>query len=70
MGGSLIAASFLVAILLNRSAQQEAHPVIQEAPEPPAQLCDDAARPAPETGLTPEAAAEGCKRSRDEPLKP
>ncbi len=62
MGGSLIAASFLVAILLNRSAQEEAHPP-QAAPEPPAQVCEDSPRDPSNPGTTPDAAPEGCKPS-------
>lgn len=71
MGGSLIAASFLVAVLLNRSAREEMHPPVQEAPEPPAPLCEDSARAAPHPGMTSQAVAEGCKkRPQAEPLKP
>jgi hypothetical protein len=62
VGGGLIAASFLVAILLNRSATEEAHPP-QAAPEPPAQVCEDAASNPPSPGATPEAVLEGCKPS-------
>lgn len=39
VGGGLIAASFLVAILLNRSANEEAAPV--EARKPAAHVCED-----------------------------
>ena len=46
MGGGLIAASFLVAVLLNRSAHEEAPPA-QAAPEPPARVCEDSTRPRP-----------------------
>ena len=60
VGGGLIAASFLVAILLNRSAREEALPA-QTAPEPPARICEDSARPPAVPGETPEVAAEGCK---------
>lgn len=40
MGGGLIAASFLVAVLLNRSAHQEIVPV-EAARPPPARACAD-----------------------------
>jgi hypothetical protein len=40
VGGSLIAASFLVAVLLNRSAHQEIVPVEAVRP-PPARACAD-----------------------------
>jgi hypothetical protein len=41
VGGSLIAASFLVAVMLNRSAHQEIVPVEAVRP-PPARACADA----------------------------
>ena len=62
VGGSLIAASFLVAIVLNRSAHEETHPP-QAAPEPPARVCEDTPRDPPSPGTTPEVAPEGCKPS-------
>ena len=61
MGGGLIAASFLVAVLLNRSADEEVAPVERE---PPADVCEDppGGRPlAP--GRVPDTAAEDCKRA-------
>jgi hypothetical protein len=60
VGGGLIAASFLVAVLLNRSAHDEPAPV---EPEPPADVCDDPRSPPPGTGRLPDAAAAACKRS-------
>jgi hypothetical protein len=39
VGGGLIAASFLVAVLLNRSAHEESAPVVRD---PPARACADA----------------------------
>jgi hypothetical protein len=62
VGGGLIAASFLVAILLNRSAHEEAHPP-QAAPEPPVQVCEDAARKPATPGTVSDLAPEGCKPS-------
>ncbi len=50
VGGSLMAASFLVAALLNRSAHDEARPA-RVVPEPPAHVCPDPRRLAP--GVTP-----------------
>ena len=60
MGGGLIAASFLVAVLLNRSAREEVAPV---EPEPPADVCEDPPERRPlGPGRVPEIAAEDCKR--------
>jgi hypothetical protein len=69
VGGGLIAASFLVAVLLNRSAHEETPPA-QAAPEPPTRVCEDSERPPPGPGPASDIAAENCKRSPDEPLKP
>ena len=68
MGGGLIAASFLVAILLNRSAREEAAPA-ELVPEPPAQVCDDPAHVPRIPGQTPDGAADDCKSSQVEPPK-
>ena len=46
VGGGLIAASFLVAVLLNRSAREEAVPA-QAVREPPARVCDEAVKRRP-----------------------
>jgi hypothetical protein len=43
VGGGLITASFLVAILLNRSAREEAPPI--KAVEPPARVCEETPSP-------------------------
>jgi len=61
VGGSLIAASFLVAVLLNRSAHEEAHPP-KVAPAPPARICEESASRVP--AVTPASAvdAQPCKR--------
>lgn len=68
MGGGLIAASFLVAVLLNRSAREEAAPA-EPAPEPPAQVCDDPAQGPSIPGRTPDRAADECKASQVKPPK-
>ncbi len=73
VGGGLIAASFLVAVLLNRSAHEEGAPV--EAPrKPPAHVCADAEQhpptPGSNPGSNPAAAEEDCVRPPLEPLKP
>lgn len=60
MGGGLIAASFLVAVLLNRSVDKEPVPVERE---PPADVCKDPPEPGPlAPGTVPGTAAEECKR--------
>ncbi len=66
VGGGLIAASFLVAVLLNRSAREEGAPA-EPVPEPPAQVCDDPAQVPPIAGRTPDGAADECKRSQVKP---
>ncbi|HKS55643.1 MAG TPA: hypothetical protein VJS12_10180 [Steroidobacteraceae bacterium] len=48
VGGSLMAASFLVAVVLNRSAHQEAVPV-EAVRQPPARICVETGRRAPGT---------------------
>jgi hypothetical protein len=68
VGGGLIAASFLVAVLLNRSAREEAVPT-RAAPAPPARVCKDAAQRPP--GARPVAdEADRCDRPSAQPLKP
>ena len=62
VGGGLIAASFLVAILLNRSAQEEAH-APQAAPELPARVCEESPRDPVSPGTAPDGVREGCKPS-------
>lgn len=61
MGGGLIAASFLVAVLLNRSAHEEARPA-KAIPAPPARICEDSAPRV--AGVTPSGSVdtEPCKR--------
>lgn len=61
MGGGLIAASFLVAVLLNRSAREETAPV---EPEPPADICEDPTGRRPlGAGRVPDNVVEDCKRA-------
>ena len=57
MGGGLIAASFLVAVLLNRSANNEAAPVEARASRPPtfASILRESARRVPAACPTPSA---------------
>ena len=63
VGGGLIAASFLVAVLLNRSAREEAAPV---EPEPPADVCEDPHGRRPlGPGRVPDTAVEDCKRATE-----
>ena len=50
VGGSLMAASFLVAVVLNRSAHQETAPV-EAVRQPPARACVETGRRVP--GATP-----------------
>lgn len=68
VGGGLIAASFLVAVLLNRSAREEAVPA-EPAPEPPAQVCDDPAQVPPIPGRMPDRAPDECKPAQVKPPK-
>lgn len=69
VGGSLIAASFLVAVLLNRSAHEEAVPA--EVPrKPPAHACQDPEQRPPTPGATIVPADEDCVRPPVEPLRP
>ena len=48
VGGSLMAASFLVAVTLNRSARQETAPV-EAVRQPPARVCVETGRRVPST---------------------
>ena|GEM_PF-2217129 len=66
MGGGLIAASFLVAVLLNRSAHEEAVPAERE---PPMDVCDDVASSPLRPVRTPNNATDACQRARSESLK-
>lgn len=65
MGGGLIAASFLVAVLLNRSAHEEGAPAERE---PPVRACaDPGQRPLPVRGAVPDRASGECEQLRPEP---
>jgi hypothetical protein len=65
VGGGLIAASFLVAVLLNRSAHEERAPVERERP---AHACAEAGpRPTGSEPL-PQSASGECERSRPDSL--
>lgn len=59
MGGSLMAASFLVAVMLNRSAHQETAPV-EAVQQPPARACVDPGRRVPGATLARETDDEKC----------
>jgi hypothetical protein len=59
VGGGLIAASFLVAMLLNRSAHEDAPPA--PVPPPPARICDTAPLAAAETPREPGVAETECE---------
>jgi hypothetical protein len=62
VGGGLIAASFLVAVLLNRSAHEENAPSERK---PPARLCADAGSPPPGPGSLADTTAVKCERPPD-----
>jgi hypothetical protein len=57
----LIAASFLVAVLLNRSAHEEARPA-KAIPAPPARICEDSAPRAAGVTSASSVDAQPCKR--------
>ena len=62
MGGGLIAASFLVAILLNSSAHKEEAPAERA---PPARMCTDSAPPPAGPGPLADSPAGKCERRPD-----
>jgi hypothetical protein len=62
VGGGLIAASFLVAVLLNRSAHQESVPAATLPPPPPLRACEDPAQRTPPAAETREAEKEKCRQ--------
>jgi hypothetical protein len=69
VGGGLIAASFLVAVLLNRSAHEEGAPA--EVPrKPPAHVCEEVEQRPPTPGASVATADEECVRPPLESLKP
>jgi hypothetical protein len=59
VGGGLMAASFLVAVMLNRSAHQEAAPV-EAVRQPPARACVDPGRRVPGATAVRETDEEKC----------
>jgi hypothetical protein len=68
VGGGLIAASFLVALLLNRSANNEAPPA--KAPIVlPAQACEQVVKSSPGASGLPEPVREDCERPLPSALK-
>ena len=68
VGGGLIAASFLVAVLLNRSANNEAPPA--EAPrELPVPACEHVAKGPPGVSGLPDKLSDDCERPQPTPLK-
>jgi hypothetical protein len=66
VGGGLIAASFLVAVLLNRSAHEESAPVEHERP---AHVCADAGPRPTGTGPLPDSGSGECEQSRPDSLQ-
>lgn len=68
VGGGLIAASFLVAVLLNRSANNEAPPA--KAPrELPVPACEHVVKDPPGVAESPDRVREDCERPPPPPLK-
>ena len=65
VGGGLMAASFLVAVMLNRSAHKEIAPA-EAVPQPPAQVCEDAEQRLPRTAPVRKGDPEKCRRSPGE----
>jgi hypothetical protein len=62
VGGGLIAASFLVAVLLNSSAHKEDAPAERA---PPSRICADSVPPPPDPGPSAERTAGKCERRPD-----
>jgi hypothetical protein len=68
VGGGLIAASFLVAVLLNRSANDEAPPA--EVPrELPLPACEPVAKGPPGVSELPDKLRDDCEPPQSSPLK-
>jgi hypothetical protein len=65
VGGGLMAASFLVAVMLNRSAHKEIAPA-EAVRQPPAQVCEDPEERLPRTAPVRKDEAEKCRRSPGE----
>ena len=68
VGGGLIAASFLVAVLLNRSANNEASPAKAKR-ELPVPACEHAVQGPPGVSGLPDKVREECERPQPSPLK-
>jgi hypothetical protein len=68
VGGGLIAASFLVAVLLNRSANEEAPPA-KATRELPLPVCEHVVNGPPAASGLPDPAREDCERPQPSPLK-
>jgi hypothetical protein len=62
VGGGLIAASFLVAVLLNRSAHEDDAPAVRE---PPAPICADPGPPQHGASPLADSSAGKCERRPD-----
>ncbi len=67
VGGGLIAASFLVAVLLNRSATNEAPPV--KAPHDLPTPCEQVLKGPPGAAGLPDPAREDCERTQPSVLQ-
>ncbi|HET9446951.1 MAG TPA: hypothetical protein VFO35_11860 [Steroidobacteraceae bacterium] len=67
VGGGLIAASFLVAVLLNRSANNEAPPV--KAPHDLPTPCEQVMKAPPGVAAVPDPVREDCERMQPSVLK-
>jgi hypothetical protein len=67
VGGGLIAASFLVAVLLNRSANNEVPPV--KAPHDVPAPCEQVVKSPPAAAGLPDPAREECEGSQPAVLK-
>jgi hypothetical protein len=66
VGGGLIAASFLVAVLLNRSAHEESAPAERQ---PPARVCADAGPRQTGASPLPDSSGGECERARPDSLQ-
>ncbi|HKU13936.1 MAG TPA: hypothetical protein VJQ52_06045 [Steroidobacteraceae bacterium] len=69
VGGGLIAASFLVAVLLNSSEREEPVPVKAAAPAP-VHACRDSTQRPPRTTPARDETDDNCNRPAAEPIKP
>jgi hypothetical protein len=68
VGGGLIAASFLVAVLLNRSANDEAPPA-KTTRDLPLPVCEPVVNSPPSAPGLPDPAREDCERPQPSPLQ-